>query len=133
VQSSQQLDSITQSLKKEFKSQSEDVKNCIENCLNCHKACEQLISYCLQKGGKHADRKHIELLLCCADICRTSAHFMMWNSDLHSRVCQVCAEVCLKCAVDCEQMSEDATMKACAELCRVCVESCQSMSRHTHH
>lgn len=125
-----QLDTINQTLSKNFKSQSEDIRICIENCLNCHKACEQLISYCLQQGGMHSERKHIELLLCCADICRTSAHFMMWNSDLHSQVCQVCATVCLECATDCEKMRDDQIMRACAELCRRCAQTCLAMSRH---
>jgi hypothetical protein len=107
------------------------VQQCIENCQQCHKLCEQLISYCLEKGGMHAERGHIETLLSCADICRTSSHFMMWNSDLHPRVCGVCADVCIKCAEDCERMSDDEMMNLCADVCRECAESCRRMGSYT--
>jgi hypothetical protein len=122
-----QIETINQSLKSLFSTQSGEIQQCIENCLNCHRACEQLLPYCLEKGGMHSERKHIELLLSCSDICRTSAHLMMWNSDQHAKVCGVCADICTACAVNCEQMGEDRNMSACAELCRRCAESCSSM------
>jgi hypothetical protein len=122
---------INQALKNTFKAMTDEVQQCIENCLQCHRTCEQLIPYCLEKGGMHAERSHIQLLSTCADICRTSAHFMMWSSDLHPKVCGTCAEACLKCAEDCERMGDDKMMKACAEICRLCAESCQKMAtRH---
>jgi hypothetical protein len=68
----------------------------------------------------------------CAQICRTSADFMIRGSDLHPLTCGVCAEVCQRCADDCEQMpGADATMKRCAQVCRDCAESCRQMS-HAH-
>jgi hypothetical protein len=109
----------------------DNMRECLENCFQCHRACEQLIPHCLAMSGKHASREHIEILSLCADICRTSAHFMMWNSDLHHRVCGVCAEVCMKCAEDCEQMvGADEMMLACAQICRKCSASCSMMSLH---
>jgi len=79
-------------------------------------------------GGKHAEASHIQLLLACAEICQTSANFMLLGSDLHARTCGVCAEVCEQCATSCEQMGNDAQMQACAEACRRCAESCQRMA-----
>jgi len=44
----------------------------------------------------------------CADICETSAAFMMRRPDLHGRICAVCAETCQRCAENCRQMSTTA-------------------------
>jgi MinD superfamily P-loop ATPase len=86
------------------------------------------VTYCLQKGGNHAEQSHIRLLLDCAEICETSANFMLRTSELHARTCGVCAEVCERCAQDCDRMGDDAQMKACADMCRRCAESCRQMA-----
>lgn len=107
---------------------SADMEQCIENCLNCHRSCEETAAYCTQMGGKHAEPMHLGLLRDCAQICVTSADFMLRGSDMHPRVCGVCAEVCDRCAESCEQFGEDALMHECAEICRRCAESCRQMA-----
>jgi hypothetical protein len=104
------------------------MQQCIRNCLDCYRVCLETLNHCLLKGGKHAEAGHIRLLLDCAEICRTSADFMIRGSDLHGRTCGVCAEVCRRCAEDCEGLADDEPMKACAEMCRRCAESCQRMA-----
>ena len=103
---------------------------CIEVCLDCHKACLQTIPYCLQRGGMHAEPNHIRLMADCAEMCQTSANFMLRGSDLHHHTCGACAEVCERCAADCDRMSDDLRMAACAEECRRCAESCRAMAGH---
>jgi hypothetical protein len=105
-----------------------DMRQCIQNCLDCHRVCLETVAYCLQKGGKHADPKHLRLLMDCAEICQTSANFMLRGSELHTRTCFACAEVCERCEASCASMGDDATMKACADACRRCAESCRKMS-----
>jgi len=106
-----------------------DMQQCIENCSNCHRVCVETTAHCLQMGGKHAEASHIRLLLDCAQICQTSADFMLRGSDLHGRTCGVCAEVCDRCAQDCERLDpNDAQMQACAAECRRCAESCRQMA-----
>jgi hypothetical protein len=108
-----------------------EMENCIKNCNDCHHICLETISYCLQKGGRHAEAQHIRLLMDCAQICHTSEDFMLRASDLHHLTCGVCAEVCERCAQDCESMaSSDAQMKGCAEVCRRCAESCRQMAQY---
>jgi hypothetical protein len=97
---------------------SEDMRRCIQHCLDCHSICLETVAYCLQRGGKHTEAGHIRLLLDCAEICQTSANFMLCGSELHGRTCDVYAEVCERCARDCEQFGDDAMMRACAEMCR---------------
>ena len=77
---------------------SPEMQQCIQNCMECHRICLETVPHCLQMGGKHAEAAHIRLLLDCAEICQTSANFMIRGSDLHTRTCAVCAEVCERCA-----------------------------------
>jgi hypothetical protein len=108
---------------------SADMRECIDNCTNCHNICLETIVHCLQMGGKHAETAHVRLLMDCAEICATSANFMLRGSDLHSRTCAVCAEVCKRCADDCEQLADgDEQMLRCAEMCRRCAESCRRIA-----
>lgn len=108
---------------------STEMQECIQNCMDCHSICLATVPHCLEMGGKHADPQHIGPLFECAEICQTSANFMLLNSPQHGRVCALCAEICERCAQDCEQMSNgDRQMLACAEQCRRCAESCRNMA-----
>lgn len=107
---------------------SQEMQECIDNCLNCHSTGVEAINHCLQIGGPHAEPTHIRLLMDCAQVCQTSADFMLRMSDLHPETCGVCADVCERCAIDCERFGDDETMKACAQVCRKCAESCRSMA-----
>jgi hypothetical protein len=104
-----------------------DAKNeCIENCLDCHKTCLQMaMNHCLETGGKHVEPAHFRLMINCAEICQTSANFMLSGSDLHHLTCGVCAEVCGRCADDCARVGD---MDECVRACRKCAESCAKMA-----
>jgi hypothetical protein len=41
------------------------------------------MNHCLMLGGKHTEKKHFTLMMACAEICRTSAHFMLIGSPHH--------------------------------------------------
>jgi len=105
-----------------------EMQQCINECLSCHSICLQTVTYCLQQGGQHAEAGHISTLFACAEICQTSADFMLLGSDLHRQTCTACAEVCTRCAESCEQIGNDAQMKACADACRRCAESCRRVA-----
>ena len=104
------------------------MEHCVENCQDCHRMCSETVTHCLEMGGQHAEPSHIRLLLDCAQICHTSADFMIRTSDLHGEVCGVCASICERGAHECERFSED-FMRICAELCLRCAESCRMMAR----
>ena len=109
---------------------SAEMDECVQNCTDCHRACLETVAHCLQLGGERAENSHVRLLLDCADICRTSADFMIRGSVMHRRTCGVCADICERCAADCERMAgDDARMRACAEVCRRCAESCRQMAK----
>lgn len=105
-----------------------DMQACIEECMNCHGACTDTMAYCLEEGGEHARAAHITLLLDCAEICQTSANFMLRGSGRHATTCEACAKICEQCAEACEQFGDDEQMKLCAEACRSCAESCREMA-----
>ncbi|GJE00652.1 hypothetical protein GMJLKIPL_2576 [Methylobacterium isbiliense] len=64
-------------------------------------------------------------MLACAEICRTSAHFMLIGLPEHKHTCRACAEICEACARSCEQVGD---MQDCVAQCRACAESCRKMA-----
>lgn len=106
-----------------------DMQQCIANCLECYTICLQTITYSLQQGGKHADPIHLQFLMDSAEICQTSANFMLRGSEQHKLTCAICAEVCQLCADSCSELSEkDKQMALCAEVCDRCAQSCRQMA-----
>lgn len=102
------------------------MRDAIKACLDCHSMCLQTaMNYCLEKGGKHVGQEHFRLMLNCAELCQTSANFMLSDSPLHPRVCGVCAEACEACAKSCEKVGD---MRECVEECQRCAKSCRSMT-----
>ena len=100
----------------------EKMRACIQECHNCHDSCAETVTHCLQMGGEHAEPSHIRLLLDCAEICQTSANFMLRMSEFHGQTCGVCADVC-------ERFGDDQMMQECAEACRSCAQSCHEMAQ----
>jgi hypothetical protein len=120
--------SNTTSQKNKTLNVSTSMQLCIDNCTKCYQSCVRTMAYCLDKGGDHADSKHIQLLQDCARICEVSASFMIRESGFHSLTCGVCAKICTACAEACEAFKDDEQMAACAEICRNCAKSCGEMS-----
>jgi len=105
------------------------MKQCAQNCTNCHNICVETLDYCLGMGGQHVGQARLKSLLDCADTCRTSADFMLRGSALHTKACGLCAEACASCAASCEKFGDDPAIKACAEECRRCEASCREMAK----
>lgn len=103
-----------------------DEQQCIEHCMHCHRVCiETAMNHCLESGGRHVEPRHFRLMVNCADACRLAADFMLSSSDLHAKMCAVCADVCEACAQSCEEIGD---MDECASACRQCAESCRQMA-----
>ena len=104
--------------------QSPEMKACIDNCLACYREClSAAMHHCLEIGGEHTKPRHFQLMMACAEICRTSAHFMLLEH--HKHVCRECAEICVECADDCERIGD---MQNCVDACRRCAKSCEEMA-----
>lgn len=106
-----------------------DLERCIDNCQHCHRVClETAALHFRGEAPKSLTENHIRLMLDCADICRTSADFMLRGSELHAHTCRACAAICERCADECDKLGDDAHMAACVEACRRCAETCREMS-----
>ena len=104
----------------------------IENCTRCHRIClETAARHFRGERSPKIEETLVRLLLDCAEICSTSADFMIRGSDVHQHVCRACAAICTRCADECDRQGEDPYMAACAEACRRCAESCAAMAGAT--
>ncbi|GGE38309.1 ferredoxin [Agaricicola taiwanensis] len=103
-----------------------EMKACIDQCLDCYSTClSTAMGHCLEMGGPHTEKAHFTLMMACAEICRTSAHFMLIGTPHHKHTCAECAEICAECASDCERIGD---MDACVDICRRCADSCRKMA-----
>ncbi len=100
-----------------------EMQQCIQDCLNCHAVCMQTAEADKQKGGKHAKKEYIYLLLDCAEMCLTSAHFMQHDSPLFGYTCQAALQVATHCAGECDSMGDT----DCANASRICASSCEQL------
>lgn len=104
------------------------VDECAQACYDCKRECERTVSYCLVKGGKHAEARHIQLLMDCIAMCETCGSSCERESETHHTLCKACAEIATRCAEDCETFKGDEQMQACAKACRACAETCEAMA-----
>ncbi len=109
-------------------SMSDEVKECIQDCVDCYRTCTETLTRCLSLGGKHSEGRHINLIIDCSRICNINTDFMLRNSTHYSQTCKVTADICDACANNCEEFDDD-FMKDCASICRKCAESCREMAR----
>jgi len=107
---------------------SDEVREGIQDSIDCYQTCTETTLRCLTMGGKHAESKHINLLMDCAKICNINADFMLRNSTYYPQTCGICADICDECGDDCDKFEED-FMKECASTCRRCAEACREMTR----
>jgi hypothetical protein len=107
---------------------SDEVRECLKDSLDCYQTCTETTLRCLTMGGKHAEYKHLNLLMDCARICSTNADFILRNSTYYPQTCGITADICDECADTCDRFDED-FMKECASVCRRCAESCREMAR----
>jgi hypothetical protein len=102
----------------------QQVEKCIDACLACHILCLRTAAQPgLELGGKHTEAAHFRLMLDCAQICQTTADFLLRGSAVCDILCGTCALVCEACARSCEETGDlnDCVKAArrCAEICRV--------------
>jgi hypothetical protein len=107
-------------------SSSKEMQACIRNCMECSAVCMNTAAFAVE----HQHPAHVMLLLDCADICNTSANFMLRGSEQHHLTCGVCAELCQMCADECAKMQQP-QFRGCADICRRCADTCRQMSHAT--
>lgn len=106
---------------------SSEMRQCIDDCLSCASVCTETLRHCLMMGGKHTEAQHVTIMLDCAEICQTSANFMLRQSAAHVETCGTCAAVCRACEESCRQIGGEVMLR-CADECAKCAESCERMA-----
>lgn len=103
----------------------QELDQCIRDCLDCYRACQQAATmHCLEMGGRHVEPGHFRLMLDCAETCRSVAA-MLLNASLYAyEHCSICAQLCRDCAESCRQLGD---MDDCVAACERCAESCERM------
>lgn len=95
--------------------------------MDCHKMCMETMTYCMSKGGMYMDMMMMGMMRDCSEMCMMCMNMMMSGSEFMGSTCMLCAEMCDRTAMICEQMSDDQMMMECAAVCRKCAESCKMM------
>ena len=104
---------------------------CIIICNECAKVCSSTLNYCLRMDEQHVEPNHIKTLIACAEICSLNAIWMSRDFELHTKLCQACADICDFCAISCEKVgANDRIMNECDDICQRCAQSCLKMVAH---
>lgn len=99
-----------------------------QTCIECQTTCIDTLKYCKTQGDKYIDMAMMSMLRDCAEMCMMCVNMMDDGSEFMGNTCALCAQICDRTAMACEQMSNDPTMMLCATICRKCAESCHAMS-----
>ena len=110
-----------------FRRRSDLVESCISSCSDCYRVCKETIDYCLEKGGDHAHKEHLALLMECAELCKGSISAMVCKAKSQKDLCKICADICKQCAKSCEKFKDDEQMQKCAKACNDCADACVKM------
>lgn len=94
---------------------------------DCAAACNRCSTACLGEDDVRKMAQCIRLDMDCAQACTTTAAFVARNSDHAKHLLKECAEICGKCAAECEKHNVDHCQQ-CAQACRKCQEACVNNS-----
>jgi hypothetical protein len=103
----------------------QEIKQCIQDCLNCSATCKRTAEEYKRAGGEHGKGAYVYMLLDCGEICQTAAHFMQHDDPLYGYVCQAALQVVNHSGEECERMGDT----DCANACRIAVESLEQVVR----
>ncbi len=107
----------------------EKFQSCINACYECATECKRCSSACLGEQDVKNLTQCIRLNSDCATICVLAAKMMAGGSEFSERICELCADICDSCAMECEKHSEPEQCKKCAEVCRKCAFECREMNK----
>jgi hypothetical protein len=99
----------------------------VQRAFECYCSCSETITYCLEQGGAYVTKPLLQLLIDCAEICKTTSGFLLRGSTLQQKVAVVCAEACEECAQRCEQIDDD-RLRQCAEVCGRSADACRNLA-----
>lgn len=106
----------------------QEMKECIQNCLDCSRFCLETAAYCRHENEKTPAALLAPILEDCAEICAMNAGLLARDSDFYMLVGLLCANVCSVCADACELHAvNDPKIDRCVKICRLTAESCAAI------
>jgi hypothetical protein len=105
-----------------------DMQETIDAAVECARACRKCAAACLEEQNIDSLRECIRLDRDCAWICDLTSAYLLADSPFSTQACQLCADICEACALECENHREMAHCRECAEACRRCAETCKAIS-----
>ena len=98
----------------------------MQKCLTCWKMCEELIAWSIQTG------KYISSINACrdaAEMCSQCIKFEAQRSPFFQQLCEVCAEICERCAVEIQEFkNENEVFPLTLDSCKVFAAACREVA-----
>lgn len=104
-----------------------EMEACKQISIECQTTCIDTLKYCKSQGGKYMDMAMMSMLRDCAEMCMMCVNMINDGSEFMGNTCSLCAQICDRTAIACEQMSSDATMMFCASICGKSAQHCNAM------
>ncbi|MCX8074528.1 MAG: four-helix bundle copper-binding protein [Clostridia bacterium] len=102
-------------------------QSCIDECNRCAQACYECFRACLSESNVEDRINCISTLIECAKMCELSSMLMSIDAKSSKEHCKLCADVCARCAKECNMFPDDHCTK-CADECRRCTNECMQMN-----
>jgi hypothetical protein len=99
---------------------------CIEDCIECMRACERCSASLLRGMPLNAMLVYRQMLFECGDLAMRTAKALAQGDPDALAFCAICADLCDAWAQECLPF-EDESFQACAEALQRCAESCNEV------
>lgn len=94
---------------------------------HCANVCEHMITMALGMQDVQARRAQIRLLMDCATICITLAHYLARRSPAAQATASLCGRICELCGNECARFP-DQHSQMCSQVCLRCAQECLAFS-----
>ncbi len=98
----------------------------IETLNRCAATCNYCINACLEEDDVKMLAACIRIDMDCAEVCSLTASLLARGSSHGEHLLKECAEICGKCAAECEKHAHMDHCRECAEACRACEAACMA-------
>ena len=110
----------------ELSSMAAAMRACIDECQKCHTVCLTTAAELSHDPARlRSSPAQILAMLDAAQICATTADFMVRGSAHHAEMCRLCADICEACIRACKGMPG---METCVAACVSCAKRCRTMA-----
>lgn len=99
---------------------------CIDACNHCEQSCYECFDLCLLEQDVANRVDCLKALIECAVMCQMSVTLLSLKSQSAMDHCTLCANVCQKCAMECEAF-DDLHCKDCVTSAKKCATECNKV------